>query len=113
PCVSSPIDVPVRTATPRASTSFPYTTLFRSLDALNALRAVLLDLAAAHLRTVLPGYFHWQHAQPITLGHYFASIAQALARDAQRSEEHTSELQSPDHLVCRHLLAKKKTIAFR
>src|SRR5258708_22375564 len=34
-------------------------------------------------------------------------IARALAR--QRSEEHTSELQSPDHLVCRLLLEKKKT----
>src|SRR5258708_14824008 len=30
------------------------------------------------------------------------------ARDARRSEEHTSELQSPDHLVCRLLLEKKK-----
>src|SRR5207244_8935983 len=29
--------------------------------------------------------------------------------DAERSEEHTSELQSPDHLVCRLLLEKKKT----
>src|SRR5207244_7831816 len=31
-----------------------------------------------------------------------------LVRDAPRSEEHTSELQSPDHLVCRLLLEKKK-----
>src|SRR5258708_30724815 len=37
--------------------------------------------------------------------------AEALAggRGNQRSEEHTSELQSPDHLVCRLLLEKKKT----
>src|SRR5207244_9130371 len=33
---------------------------------------------------------------------------QRLARYKQRSEEHTSELQSPDHLVCRLLLEKKK-----
>src|SRR6476660_9974376 len=33
-----------------------------------------------------------------------------LPRGAARSEEHTSELQSPDHLVCRLLLEKKKTI---
>src|SRR5258708_36032230 len=32
----------------------------------------------------------------------------SLRRDRLRSEEHTSELQSPDHLVCRLLLAKKK-----
>src|SRR5207244_10451980 len=35
------------------------------------------------------------------------TMANALS-DAGRSEEHTSELQSPDHLVCRLLLAKKK-----
>src|SRR5258708_20537354 len=35
------------------------------------------------------------------------NIAQARSQD-QRSEEHTSELQSPDHLVCRLLLEKKK-----
>src|SRR5258708_23379711 len=32
-----------------------------------------------------------------------------ITEDAHRSEEHTSELQSPDHLVCRLLLEKKKT----
>src|SRR5258708_22195732 len=34
--------------------------------------------------------------------------AAPLSRDRDRSEEHTSELQSPDHLVCRLLLEKKK-----
>src|SRR5207244_13081376 len=34
--------------------------------------------------------------------------AEGAARDRGRSEEHTSELQSPDHLVCRLLLEKKK-----
>src|SRR5258708_29926477 len=37
-------------------------------------------------------------------------IAAILAKEIQRSEEHTSELQSPDHLVCRLLLEKKKKI---
>jgi argininosuccinate lyase len=70
--------------------------LLETFDALNAVRAVLLALAEAHVRTVLPGYFHWQHAQPITLGHYFASIAQALARDAQRAREAYARVnQSP------------------
>src|SRR5258708_18265094 len=36
-----------------------------------------------------------------------------LFLDVQRSEEHTSELQSPDHLVCRLLLEKKKTLPKR
>src|SRR5258708_20078742 len=36
--------------------------------------------------------------------------AERLQRDSGRSEEHTSELQSPDHLVCRLLLEKKKYI---
>src|SRR5258708_30035697 len=35
----------------------------------------------------------------------------AVIVDVERSEEHTSELQSPDHLVCRLLLEKKKTTA--
>src|SRR5438552_8974680 len=39
--------------------------------------------------------------------HPFSSC-RSLATGAERSEEHTSELQSPDHLVCRLLLEKKK-----
>src|SRR5258708_30411191 len=71
---------------PPRSTLFPYTTLFRSV----------LD------RHVLPG-FRGKH-QLLQRAHRLLD-AFALAR---RSEEHTSELQSPDHLVCRLLLEKKK-----
>src|SRR5258708_31894878 len=39
-----------------------------------------------------------------------ASYALDLPSEVTRSEEHTSELQSPDHLVCRLLLEKKKTV---
>src|SRR2546430_4389164 len=66
---------------PPRSTLFPYTTLFRSVDQTwwqGLLLAVLLGLSAAE-----------QHGQ-------------------QRSEEHTSELQSQSNLVCRLLLEKKK-----
>src|SRR2546422_4668091 len=80
---------------PPRSTLFPYTTLFRSL--------VMLDrrdrrLQPRHVR--LEG--HRQQVAKPTLG--------ALADHAQepRSEEHTSELQSRLHLVCRLLLEKKK-----
>src|SRR5436309_11004959 len=73
---------------PPRSTLFPYTTLFRSL----ALKEAKID---ANRYTVLPlpdAEFHkvWE-------------------RKYRRSEEHTSELQSRENLVCRLLLEKKKT----
>src|SRR5438876_6010015 len=70
------------TPRPPRSTLFPYTTLFRSSRSIrNSVWAGLFGIAMAS--TVV--------AQP-------------------RSEEHTSELQSPVHLVCRLLLEKKKKI---
>src|SRR2546422_7079004 len=74
---------------PPRSTLFPYTTLFRSLPREESLRARVVSgrgIAAA-----------W-----ITLDR-FGQV------NAYRSEEHTSELQSRLHLVCRLLLEKKKT----
>src|SRR5258708_14937652 len=75
---------------PPISTLFPYTTLFRSL--LCHVNADQLVDAGRKLVAVLAG----EHARTAT------SFRPA------RSEEHTSELQSPDHLVCRLLLEKKK-----
>src|SRR5205814_7132293 len=63
---------------PPSSTLFPYTTLFRSLYGLD----------------------------PADAGD--ARLVGLLDQDARRSEEHTSELQSLRHLVCRLLLEKKK-----
>src|SRR5207244_4867325 len=63
---------------PPRSTLFPYTTLFRSLQ------------HAKHIRG----------RRMMTGGRNYLPL--------KRSEEHTSELQSPDHLVCRLLLEKKK-----
>src|SRR5258708_59528 len=40
---------------------------------------------------------------------YIGQLPRPSMKDGSRSEEHTSELQSPDHLVCRLLLEKKKT----
>src|SRR5258708_19491075 len=69
---------------PPRSTLFPYTTLFRSsLPVQRRLKA--------------GGSQDW-------LPHHFT----ARVFPSPRSEEHTSELQSPDHLVCRLLLEKKK-----
>src|SRR5258708_12306593 len=75
---------------PPRSTLFPYTTLFRSnlkdfplLNASNCERSARRDFKFVILNLKL--------------------------KTCGRSEEHTSELQSPDHLVCRLLLEKKKT----
>src|SRR5258708_27710434 len=46
---------------------------------------------------------------PLVLGYALTGAGLALLNAAKRSEEHTSELQSPDHLVCRLLLEKKTT----
>ena len=44
--------------------------------------------------------------------HWVGNGVERLVKRGLRSEEHTSELQSPDHLVCRLLLEKKKMISF-
>src|SRR5260363_147889 len=65
---------------PPRSTLFPYTTLFRSL--VDRTQRYIDEVRTPQVRAL---------------------------RRGRRSEEHTSELQSPDHLVCRLLLEKKKT----
>src|SRR5258708_8836985 len=77
---------------PPRSTLFPYTTLFRS--------RVILPLS-------IPGVAAGSiFTFSLTLGDYIIPNLKI----EPRSEEHTSELQSPDHLVCRLLLEKKKKI---
>src|SRR5256885_4852336 len=97
---------------PPRSTLFPYTTLFRSL---------VLDIFGTHPHAMGKEMFEYE---PINLLHdcfrslftvnrpvifsfhgYISVIQQLLFG---RSEEHTSELQSPCNLVCRLLLEKKK-----
>src|SRR5258708_29549416 len=89
---------------PPRSTLFPYTTLFRSRAASSwwpsrrsraACRVWRLTSASRVRSTILRTW---------------ASLPGGALGDAQRSEEHTSELQSPDHLVCRLLLEKKKNM---
>src|SRR5256885_9534913 len=82
---------------PPRSTLFPYTTLFRSVGA----AAALVFLLAPRLESLHPSV-------PTLL---WAALAAAAGVCALRSEEHTSELQSPCNLVCRLLLEKKKHIA--
>src|SRR5256885_12191973 len=78
---------------PPRSTLFPYTTLFRSaVEAVAACQA-LRDLHLVGQVDHVEGQAPWAGV----IGHH------------GRSEEHTSELQSPCNLVCRLLLDKKKT----
>src|SRR5438552_12334656 len=85
---------------PPRSTLFPYTTLFRSPHDIQFWLFLAFGLAFAIKVPMFP--FHtWlpdAHVEAPTAGSVIL-----------RSEEHTSELQSPDHLVCRLLLEKKKT----
>src|SRR5258708_26890140 len=76
---------------PPRSTLFPYTTLFRSRAAGGRDMSISTPRASASVTTTRT-----------TSGDFI------MASTTSRSEEHTSELQSPDHLVCRLLLEKKK-----
>jgi argininosuccinate lyase len=58
--------------------------LLDTAAALLDMRAVMLELAVKYVDTVMPGYTHTQHAQPITLGYYFLAFADVLARDFGR-----------------------------
>ena len=51
---------------------------------LDELIETLLDLAQAHLNTVMPGYTHLQRAQPVTLAHYMMAYVQMFLRDRKR-----------------------------
>src|SRR5258708_24105751 len=86
---------------PPRSTLFPYTTLFRSptilhtplMSGTNAIHGIILVGAIV----IAAGA-----NSPVNI------VLGLVDRRVRRSEEHTSELQSPDHLVCRLLLEKKK-----
>src|SRR5258708_8772163 len=84
---------------PPRSTLFPYTTLFRSR----------LDTVAVHSL--------WDIYRPVAAAPRRRGRGRILDGDSAwpdsgwRSEEHTSELQSPDHLVYRLLLEKKKSMS--
>src|SRR5690348_18174480 len=81
---------------PPRSTLFPYTTLFRSLQKVAPLTTSLKELEKGMLAARVKAENEKEQ---------LAALDRRL-----RSEEHTSELQSPVHLVCRLLLEKKKHI---
>src|SRR2546426_11365763 len=83
---------------PPRSTLFPYTTLFRSLGARDHRSGLGLQ------RPVRADHAAGRRLDPLQWG----CCLVAAGPPADRSEEHTSELQSPCNLVCRLLLEKKK-----
>src|SRR5256885_11301585 len=89
---------------PPISTLFPYTTLFRSIDFLPVKRP-------SNVRRLGSGKIRAFHN---LIDGQFDALRAGRLRDEQkhggndRSEEHTSELQSPCNLVCRLLLEKQK-----
>src|SRR3712207_7285672 len=90
---------------PPRSTLFPYTTLFRS-DHAGATGVLVRRFPELRVYVSAVGAPHL--ADPSRL---LASAGRLYGE--QRSEEHTSELQSRQYLVCRLLLEKKKSIATR
>src|SRR2546426_4737436 len=82
---------------PPRSTLFPYTTLFRSVR----------DGRVDEIQPDSSGIFELGLVQS-ACGQEPAKLAPDFGGCRQRSEEHTSELQSPCNLVCRLLLEKKK-----
>src|SRR3712207_7924488 len=83
---------------PPRSTLFPYTTLFRSasMDPRSS-RAKIGTWTTA--MAIISAYWFWPSSTEMVI---------AMSRPGMRSEEHTSELQSRQYLVCRLLLEKKK-----
>src|SRR3712207_8900300 len=96
---------------PPRSTLFPYTTLFRSHARGGRLPQHLLDravqadqdLVKERLLGVAPGQTR--------LGKAVGQVRRLVVAELRRSEEHTSELQSRQYLVCRLLLEKKKKVS--
>src|SRR3989442_6798660 len=95
---------------PPRSTLFPYTTLFRSQKARDASKQKAAEIAAK--LKAAPDFEKAAKAAGLE-----AKTTELISRDSPipdlgvapaRSEEHTSELQSRPHLVCRLLLEKKK-----
>src|SRR2546422_3232063 len=85
---------------PPRSTLFPYTTLFRSeASTLGVAFAVARVLTAISLVLAVPLASRFGLLPTMVVSHLVSNV---------RSEEHTSELQSRLHLVCRLLLEKKK-----
>lgn len=61
-------------------------TLFQVVDKLTNLRQILVDLAQEHVETIMPGYTHLQHAQPISFAQHLLAYYNMFQRDKERFE---------------------------
>src|SRR5689334_24217268 len=101
------------TRRPTSSTLFPYTTLFRSTAYINTVgRGLDQVLLERRLRETLERYLDEHRDElagrpPLEIRERIQEFVAAVPELRPRSEEHTSELQSQFHLVCRLLLEKK------
>src|SRR3712207_8218888 len=89
---------------PPRSTLFPYTTLFRSAVAIRRSRS---DSSTVVKRAAPARLWRWMKVSG------WAASLSAWLEPTSRSEEHTSELQSRQYLVCRLLLEKKKKYIYQ
>src|SRR5258705_8013441 len=87
---------------PPRSTLFPYTTLFRSQQ--TGVRLAICAILASRMRP----FEHQSQPEGLQESSRWSESAETTGKVEDRSEEHTSELQSLRHLVCRLLLEKKK-----
>src|SRR3712207_7209784 len=95
---------------PPRSTLFPYTSLFRSLHRRRHRRPCLKDAFRSSMHTLeIPGVSRLPEAerQDTVQRDIGLCVSSETPRCTSRSEEHTSELQSRQYLVCRLLLEKK------
>src|SRR3712207_8610255 len=86
---------------------FPYTTRFRS-----PVRYARLDLGSDHADATIPALVENRLAGLLGEGLEIDLLLRVLVVASPRSEEHTSELQSRQYLVCRLLLEKKKSLPY-
>src|SRR3712207_8706017 len=95
---------------PPRSTLFPYTTLFRSCAEAEFSGAEWVFHSTIGAR--LGDEATWTGGRILTLGESVNTVVEQNHVQVDRSEEHTSELQSRQYLVCRLLLEKKKNIHY-
>ncbi|MDN6167937.1 MAG: argininosuccinate lyase, partial [Lactococcus lactis] len=67
-------------------------TVILVIKKLHQLRSVLLGKAEENVETIMPGYTHMQHAQPISFGHHLLAYYQMLTRDQERMQESLSRI---------------------
>src|SRR5205807_8680968 len=103
PCFPSPSSCSTPRQHPPRSTLFPYTTLFRSLGVYDSSAIVVVSDHGDQF------YEHGSVGHGDTVYQELTHVPLIIRAPGLRSEEHTSELQSPCNLVCRLLLEKKNT----